>query len=58
MAVDVGAGNWAVIKWFKRNSIPADWWSAVLDTEIAQREKLDAALFARLASREAAEARA
>lgn len=54
MAADVGAKNWAVIKWFKRDNIPAEWWSAVLATERARDGGVTAELLARLAAREPA----
>lgn len=58
MAADVGASNWSVIKWFKRKSIPAEWWSAVLATDVARTAGIDADLLARLAAREVVEVRA
>ena len=35
MSADVGAPATAVTKWGQRNSIPAEWWSAVLATDRA-----------------------
>src|SRR5216684_747000 len=35
MAADIGAKASAVSKWWQRDSVPAEWWSAVLATEIA-----------------------
>lgn len=58
MAADVGAGNWAVIKWFKRDNIPSKWWPAVLSTDKAVAAGLTLELLARLAAREVEEARA
>jgi hypothetical protein len=51
MAAEVGAGNWAVIKWFKRDSIPSKWWPNVLSTERAKQAGVTSDLLARLASR-------
>jgi len=53
MAADVGAGNWAVIKWFKRDNIPSKWWPTVLSTDRAKAAGLTLDLFVSLASREA-----
>lgn len=58
MASDVGAANWAVIKWFKRDNIPAEWWSSVLSTDLAREKGVSAELLTRLAAREPAEMRA
>lgn len=52
MASEVGASNWAVIKWFKRDNIPSEWWTRVLSTEKAKTIGLTSDLFARLATRE------
>lgn len=55
MAADVGAGNWAVIKWFKRDNIPSKWWPRVLSTETAKAAGVGADLLAScLAAREEA----
>lgn len=58
MAADVGASNWSVIKWFKRNNIPSEWWVRVLSTDLAKSKGLSSDLFARLADPVADEARA
>lgn len=58
MAADVGTSNWSVIKWFKRDTIPSEWWTRVLETEKAKSEGLTSDLFARLAARLPEEARA
>lgn len=55
MAADVGANSRAVSKWWQRDSIPADWWAVVLDTERAKSAGLTAELFTRLAARDPAE---
>jgi hypothetical protein len=52
MAADVGANNWAVIKWFKRDNIPSEWWLLVLSTEQARAAGATSDLFARLAARD------
>jgi hypothetical protein len=61
MAVEIGAKPWAVSKWWQRDSIPAEWWSAVLATPIAQKSSLSAEQMAGLVARapfaELAEAR-
>ena len=58
MAADVGAKNWAVIKWFKRDNIPSEWWLLVLSTERARAAGATSDLFARFAARELIEVRA
>jgi hypothetical protein len=57
MASDVGAGNWAVIKWWKRDNIPSEWWVRVLSTGRAKSAGVTSDLLAELAARESAEAR-
>ena len=58
MASDVGASNWAVIKWWGRDNIPSKWWPQVLSTDLARSAGVTSDLLARLAVREApAEAR-
>lgn len=57
MAADVGAGNWAVIKWWKRDNIPSEWWTRVLSTSRAAEAGITSDLLARLAARDVAEAR-
>jgi len=58
MAADIGAKASAVSKWWQRDSVPAEWWSAVLATEIALGAGLDAAALTALAARVPMEARA
>ena len=57
MADDVGAENWAVIKWWRRGTIPAKCWPAVVSTKKAAAAGVTLDLLASLA-REAEEARA
>jgi hypothetical protein len=52
MAADTGAGAAAVSKWWQRNSVPAEWWSAILATETAGKNKLTAEALTALAARE------
>jgi hypothetical protein len=54
MASDVGAGPWAVSKWWQRNSIPAEWWSAVLGAEPAREAGVTAEMLTALAARDTA----
>lgn len=58
MASDVGATNWSVIKWFKRNTIPSEWWTRICATEKARAAGVSTDLLARLAAKEIEEARA
>lgn len=58
MAADLGARANNVSKWWQRDSIPAEWWSAILATEIARTAGLTADLFTELAKREPVESRA
>lgn len=51
MASDVGAKLPTVLKWFHRNSVPADRWSAILATDVAARAGLKAETFVALAAR-------
>lgn len=51
LAAEVSAGPSTVSKWWQRDSIPADWWSAVLETEVAGGAGLSAEIFTRLAAR-------
>lgn len=53
-----GATPTQVSKWFQRNSIPAEYWSAVLATERARVAGVTADLLTELAAREVEEARA
>jgi hypothetical protein len=47
-----------ISKWWQRDSIPAEWWAAVLATGPANDNGVTAELLTRLAARESAEARA
>lgn len=58
MAADVGARAAAISKWRERDNIPSEWWTRVLATEKARTAGLSADLFARLAAKQAEEARA
>ena len=57
MAADIGAGASAVSKWWQRDSVPAEWWSAVLATDKAKTTGVSAEMLTALAAREPAEAR-
>ena len=57
MAADIGAGASAVSKWWQRDGIPAEWWSAILATGIASEKSVSAEVLTALAAREVAEAR-
>lgn len=57
MAADIPAGASTVSKWWQRDSIPAEWWSAVLSTEKAATSGVTAEILTELAAREIAEAR-
>lgn len=58
MASDVAAKVPTVAKWVQRDSIPAEYWSSILRTEVATRSGLTSDVLTKLASREIAEARA
>jgi hypothetical protein len=58
MAADIGTGASTVSKWWQRDSVPAEWWSAVLATEKATANLVTAELLTTLAAREPVEARA
>jgi hypothetical protein len=58
MASDVGTTNWSVIKWWKRDTIPSEWWTRILDSERAKAAGVTAELLADLAARKLEEARA
>lgn len=59
MASEIGASAAVVTKWWQRNWIPAEWWSAVLSTSRAREADVSAELLARFAAaRETFEARA
>lgn len=58
MAADLpGSSPTQVSKWFQRDFIPADWWSAILATEKAVANGVTAEILTRLAARESVEAR-
>lgn len=58
MAADLsGAGASTVSKWWQRDSIPAEWWSAVLSTDKASENGVSAETLTALAAREIAESR-
>jgi hypothetical protein len=52
MAADIGAGASTVSKWWQRDSVPAEWWSAILATEIAVGVGLNAEALTALAARQ------
>lgn len=61
MAADLssaGVKASAVSKWWQRDNIPAEWWSAVLSTDKASANAVSAQLLTDFAAREALEARA
>ncbi len=59
MASDLDCGGSSTVrKWWQRNNIPSDWWTRVLATDRAKDVGLSADLFARLAAKQAEEARA
>jgi hypothetical protein len=51
MAADIGAKASAVSKWWQRNNVPAEWWSPILETEIAFKSKVRAETLVELAVR-------
>ena len=57
MAADIGAGASAVSKWWQRDGIPAEWWSAILATGIANDNRVTAGVLTAIAAREVIEAR-
>jgi hypothetical protein len=52
MASDIGANPSAVSKWWQRNAVPAEWWSAILSTEVACCAGVSADALTILAARE------
>lgn len=52
-----GATATQVSKWWQRDSIPAEWWSALLGTERAIAAGVTSDILTALAARETAEAR-
>lgn len=57
MASDIGASVDSARKWFQRDSVPAEWWTALLASRTAQDAGLTAADLVEIAAREPAEAR-
>lgn len=55
MAGDTGAPATAVSKWWQRDRLPAEWWSAVLATETATINLVTAEVLTGLAARQPAE---
>ena len=51
LASDIGAKASAVSKWWQRDSVPAEWWSPILTTEVAMKSGLKAETFVALAAR-------
>lgn len=51
LADDIGAKPSQVSKWWQRDSIPAEWWSAVLGTAVGKANGLTAAMMTTLAAR-------
>lgn len=58
LASEMGVNLPAVRKWWQRDSIPAEYWAALLLTERAKEGAVSADLLTALAARESAEARA
>jgi hypothetical protein len=58
MASDIGAKVPTVTKWAQRNSVPSEWWSPILATDVAIKAGLNAETFVALAARKLDEARA
>lgn len=58
MASEIGASAGMVTKWWQRDGIPAEYWSAVLGTAKAAENGVSADLLTALAAREGAEVRA
>jgi hypothetical protein len=56
MATEIGVSAGMVTKWWQRNAIPAEYWSAILSTEKARSAGVTAELLTFLASREEARA--
>jgi hypothetical protein len=51
MAADIGAKSSAVSKWWQRDSVPAEWWSPILATDIAVKSRVRAENLIDLAAR-------
>jgi len=52
MGADLRANASAVSKWWQRDSIPAEWWAAILSNEKAMSGGATSDLLTRLAARE------
>ena len=50
LAADIGANSSAVSKWWQRDSIPAEWWSPVLSSNVAAKSKIKAEVLVELAA--------
>lgn len=55
---EIGATVSQVSKWRRRDSIPPEWWEAVLATGVARRNGITADALVKLAARELVEVRA
>jgi len=58
MGSEVGASAGTVTKWWQRDWIPAEWWTAVVATDRARAAGVSVEVLAALAAREVTEARA
>ncbi len=58
MGNDIGVSAAVITKWWQRDSIPPEYWSAIVSTEKAAEAGATADLLVRLAAREIVEARA
>jgi len=56
MAAEIGAKPSAVSKWWQRDSVPAEWWSPILATDVAIKEEVNAEALIDLAARTPTEA--
>ena len=57
MANEIGVSAGMVTKWWQRDTIPAEYWSGLLETERAREAGVTSDLLTRFAAREPAEAR-
>jgi DNA-binding transcriptional regulator YiaG len=57
MAAELRASSRTISKWWQRDRIPAEWWSAILASPVAGAGGVTADKLAELAAREGAEAR-
>jgi hypothetical protein len=52
MAAELGINDGSVVrKWFKRDTIPSEWWERLLTTETAKSAGLTAEILTRLAAK-------